>query len=115
MVNKIKKELTRVSARLSRLLMRASDHHWPANVLETLETKYNLLPRDLLRLWYIRRRMLSNKARTDSIFIYDWAKARDQNVSIRRFNDLSKYPDLLRYKGYIASNGEVKIEEIRTN
>ena len=115
MVNKIKKELTRVSTRLSRLLTRAGNHHWPANVLEILETKYNLLPRDLLRLWYIRRRMLSDKARTDSIFIYDWAKAYDQNISIRRFNDIYKYPELLRYKGSIASNGEVKIEEIRKN
>ena len=115
MVNKIKKELNRVSAQLSRLLIRNGDHHWPANVLEILETKYNLLPKDLLRLWFIRRRMFSSKLHTDSIFIYDWAKAYDQNISIRRFNDLYKYPELLRYKGYIASTGEVKIEEIRKN
>ena len=115
MVNKIKKELTRVSTRLSRLLIRNGGHHWPANVLETLERKYNLLPRDLLSLWYIRRKMLSSKARTDSIFIYDWAKAYDQNISIRRFKDINKYPELLRYKGFIASNGDVKIEEIRKN
>jgi hypothetical protein len=115
MVNKIKKELTRVSTRLSRLLVKNGKHHWPANVLETLETKYNLLPRDLLRLWYIRHRMLSNKARTESIIIYDWEKAYDQNISIRRFKDINKYPELLRYKGFIASNGEVKIEEIRKN
>ena len=115
MVSKIKKELNRVSVRLSRLLIRNGDHHWPANVLETLETKYKLLPKDLLRLWFIRHRELSVRPPTDSIFIYDWAKAYDQNVSIRRFNDICKYPELLRYKGYIASNGAVKIEEIRKN
>lgn len=115
MVNKIKKELTRVSSRLSRLLIRNGDHHWPANVLEILETKYNLLPSDLLHLWFIRRRMLSNKTRTDSIFIYDWAKAYDQHISIRKFKDINKYPELLRYKGQIASNGEVRIERIRNN
>ncbi len=115
MVSKIKKGLNRVSVRLSKLLIRTGDHHWPANVLEILETKYKLLPRDLRRLWYIRRKMFASKSRMDSIFIYDWAKAYDQNVSIRRFNDLYQYPELLRYKGYIASNGDVKIEEIRKN
>jgi len=59
--------------------------------------------------------MLSNQVRQDSIFIYDRAKAHDQKISIRRFGDLYKYPELLLYKGYIASNGEVKIEEISKN
>lgn len=115
MVSKIKKELNRVSVRLSRFLIRNGDHHWPAKVLDILETKYNLLPKDLLRLWFIRRREFSGKSPIDAIFIYDWAKAYDQNVSIRRFNDLYQYPELLRYKGRIARNGDVKIEEIRKN
>jgi len=115
MVNKLKKELNRVSARLSRLLMRNGGNHWPANVLEILETKYHLLPKDLLRLWYVRRRMFPSKSKMDFIFIYDWAKAYDLNVSIRRSNDLYKYPDLMLYKGYIYSNGEVSIEKISNN
>ncbi len=115
MVNKFKMGLTNISARLSRLLIKNGNHHWPANVLETLETKYHLLPKDLLRLWYIRRKVFSNKVKTDSIFIYDWAKAYDSNISVKRYNDLNKYPDLLRYKGRISHNGEVRIEEIRNN
>ena len=115
MVNKFKTELTRVSAQLYRLVLRNGDKHWPANVLNILETKYHLRPKELLRLWYIRRRILSNEVRQDSIFIYDWAKAHDQKISIRRFNDLYKYPELLLYKGHIASDGEVKIEEISKN
>lgn len=115
MVNKIKKELTRVSARLSRILTGTSNNHWPANVLEILETKYHLLPRDLLRLWYIRHRTFPGRFNMDSIFIYDWAKAYDLNISVRECNDLYKYPDLMRYKGYIRSNGEVSIEKIRNN
>ena len=115
MVNKFKTELTRVSAQLYRLVLRNGDKHWPANVLNILETKYNLRPKELLRLWYMRRRILSNKTRQDSIFIYDWAKARDEKISIRRFSDLYKYPELLLYKGHIATNGEVKIEAISKN
>ncbi len=115
MVNKFKTGLAKVSAKLSRILIKNGDYHWPANVLETLETKYHLLPKDLLRLWYIRRRVFSNKVETDSIFIYDWAKAYDSNISVKRYNDLNKYPALLRYKGRISRNGEVRIEEIRNN
>lgn len=115
MVNKFKTELTRVSAQLYSLVLRNGDRHWPANVLDILETKYHLRPKELLRLWYVRRRMLSNQVRQDSILIYDRAKAHDQKISIRRFGDLYKYPELLLYKGYIASNGEVKIEEISKN
>ena len=114
MVNKLKTGLTKVSTKLSRMLING-DPHWPANVLETLETKYHLLPWDLARLWYIRRKMLSNKVKTDSIFIYDWAKAYDDNISIKRYNDLNKHPDLLRYKGRILHDGKVRIEEIRNN
>ena len=107
--------LTKVSTRLSRILIKTGDYHWPANVLEALETKYQLLPKDLLRLWYIRCKMLSNKVKTDSIFIYDWIKAYDANISIKRYDDLNKHPDLLRYKGRILHDGKVRIEEIRNN
>lgn len=115
MVNKFKTELTKISAQLNRFLVRTGDKHWPTNVLNILETKYHLLPKDLLRLWYVRRRLISNKSKTDSIFIYDQARASNQNLSIREYNDLYKYPDLLLYKGYIFNNGEVSIEEIRKN
>ena len=115
MVNKFKTELTKISAQLNRFLARTGDKQWPANVLDILETKYHLLPRDLLRLWYVRRRLISNKSKTDSIFIYDQARASNQNLSIREYNDLYKYPELLLYKGYIFSSGEVSIEEIRKN
>ncbi len=115
MVNKFKMELTRFSAQLNRLVLRNGDKYWPENVLNILETRYHLRPKELLRLWYVRRRMLSNKTRQDSIFIFDRAKARDQKISIRRFDDLHKYPELMLYKGYIASNGDVKIEEINKN
>ncbi len=115
MVKKFKTELARISAKLPRLLIRNGNHHWPANVLETLETKYHLLPRDLRRLWYIRRKVLSGKVKTDSIFIYDRVKACDLNIPVKSYNDLNKYPDLLRYRGRISRSGEVRIEEIRNN
>jgi hypothetical protein len=114
MVNKFKAGLSKVS-RLSRIIIKNGNHRWPANVLETLETKYHLLPRDLLRLWYVRRKILSDKVGTDSIFIYDWAKACDSNISVKRYNDLNKHPDLLRYRGRIFNDGKVRIEEIRNN
>ncbi len=115
MVNKFKTELTKISAQLNRFLARTGDKQWPANVLNILETKYHLLPKDLLRLWYVRRRLISKKSKTDSIFIYDQARASNQHLSIREYNDLYKYPDLLLYKGYIFNSGEVSIEEIRKN
>ncbi len=115
MVNKFKAELTKISAQLNRFLARTGNKQWPANVLDMLETKYHLLPKDLLRLWYIRHRIITSKFNAYSIFIYDWVKAYDLNVSIKEYNDLYKYPDLLLYKGYIFSSGEVSIEEIRKN
>ena len=115
MVKTFKTGLIKVSSRLHRFLGSDNDRHWPARVLETLEAKYHLLPRDLLRLWYVRRRTVSDKLKTESIFIYDWASAYKRNLSIREYNDLHKHPDLLLYKGHILSNGEVRIERIRNN
>jgi len=115
MVKKFTTGLTKVSAQLYRLVGRRDDKQWPVNVLDILERKYHLLPGDLLRLWYIRRKIISKKVNTYSIFIYDWKKAYDLNLSIKKYNDLYKHPDLLLYKGYIFGNGEVNIEPIRVN
>ena len=115
MVKKFTTGLTKVSAQLHRFMGRRDNKQWPANVLDILERKYHLLPRDLLRLWYIQHKIMSKKVNTYSIFIYDWKKAYDLNLSIKEYNDLSKHPDLLLYKGHIFSNGEVNIEQIRAN
>ena len=45
--------------------------HWPSNVLDALETKYHLLPEEMLRLWYVRERFADGKYGKESLLIYD--------------------------------------------
>ncbi len=87
--------------------------NWPVHVLDTLEAKYRLLPEDMLRLWYIRRRVLNGKYPVDSLFIYDWARACEKNISVRDRKDLYRNSDLLLYKGNIFGNGSIYVERVR--
>jgi hypothetical protein len=91
-----------------------NDHkHWPAKVLDILETKYHLLPKDLLRLWYVQRRIFAGKLNLDYIYIYDWVTSQEQNIPISNYHDLSKNYKLILFKGNISQDGSVYLEKVR--
>lgn len=87
------------------------DKHWPAKVLDILEVKYHLLPKDILRLWYVQRRISAGTLNIDSIYIYDRAMSREQNIPISDYRDLSKNYKLLLFKGNIFQDGSVHLEK----
>ena len=89
-----------------------SNRHWPAYVLTTLETKYKLLPKEMLRLWYIRRRISTGKHPVDSLLIYDWARANEKRISVRSSRDLYNNSDLLLFKGNIFGDGSIRLERV---
>ena len=72
------------------------DKHWPAKVLDILETKYHLLPKDILRLWYVQRRISAGTLNIDSIYIYDRAMSRKQNIPISVIQKKSNLPKRLK-------------------
>ncbi len=112
MWNKTKLMLSKVSGLLktNNLL---NNKRWPAYVLSTLEEKYHLTPKEMLRIWYIRRRISNGKYPIDSLFIYDWVKAREKKISVISIGDLYNNSDLLLFKGKIFGDGSIHLERIR--
>ena len=88
------------------------DRHWPANVLDTLETKYQLSPEEMLRLWYVRRRISNGKHPVHSLIIYDWVRASERSISARSTGALYNNSDLLLFKGNIFEDGSVHLERV---
>lgn len=115
MVQKYKILLDKMYTRLHVILGENGDKHWPAKVLDVLETKYHLLPKDLLRLRYVLRRRSFGRSNIYSIFIYDSASAYERKISIRNYHDLYEYPDLLLYKGDILNDGAVHLAKVRNS
>lgn len=85
--------------------------HWPAKVLDTLETKYHLLPKDLLRLWYLRRSLSDGRVSMDYIYIYDRMMSQEQDIPVRAYHDLVRNHRLLLFKGTIFPDGSVHLEK----
>ena len=110
---KYKTLLTRAFIPLKRLIGEDGDKHWPAKVLDILETKYHLLPKDLLRLWYIQRGIFVGKLNMNYIYIYDWVTSQKQNLLISDYHDLSKNYELILFRGSILQDGSVYLEKVR--
>ena len=89
------------------------DKHWPAKVLDALETKYHLLPKDLLHLWYVQRKISAGKLNMDYIYIYDRLRSQEQNTLVSNYHDLSKNYELILFKGAIFQDGSVYLERVR--
>lgn len=58
------------------------EKHWLAEMLDTLETKYHLLPKYIRRLWYLQRRIATGNLNTDYIYTYDWVMSREQYIPV---------------------------------
>ena len=104
--------LTKAFIPLKSYLGENGDKHWPVKVLDALETKYHLLPKDLLQLWYIQRRISAGKLNMDCIYIYDRARSQEQNIPISNYHDLSKNYELILFKGNIFQDGSVYLEKV---
>jgi len=111
MTNKLKVPLNKISG-LFGLNGVFRQRRWPLRVLDTLESKYHLRPEDMLRLWYVRRQLVSGKLRQDSIFIFDWVKARERHISFRKERDLYNNPDLILFKGNVFRDGTVHVRSV---
>ena len=105
--------LTKVFTPLKRYIGENGHKHWPAKVLDILETKYHLLPKDLLRLWYVQRRIFAGKLNMDCIYIYDWMTSQEKNTPISNYHDLSKNHKLILFTGNIFQDGSVYLKKTR--
>jgi hypothetical protein len=105
--------LTKAFTPLKRYIGENGDKHWPAKVLDILETKYHLLPKDLLRTWYVKRRIPAGKLNMCCIYIYDWVTSQEQNIPISNYHDLSKNYKLVLFEGNIFQDGSVYLEKVR--
>ena len=105
--------LTKALTPLKRYMGENGHKHWPAKVLDILETKYHLLPKDLLRLWYVQRKIFAGKLNMDYIYIYDLVTSQELNIPINNYHDLSKNYKLILFKGNIFQDGSVYLEKVR--
>ena len=112
MRNKSKILLRKVSS-LLKINDLFDDRHWPAYVLNTLETEYQLSPKEMLRLWYIRRRISNGKPPVDSLLIYDWVRASEKRILVRSSRDLYSNSDLLLFKGNIFGDESVHLKRVK--
>lgn len=87
-----------------------AEKHWPARVLDTLETKYRLLPKDMRRLGYLQRSISAGNLNTDYIYIYDRMLSQEQNTPISAYRDLSQNYRLLLFKGNVFPDGSIHLE-----
>ena len=88
------------------------EKQWPARVLDALETKYHLLPKDMLRLWYLQRSISAGNLNTDYIYIYDRVMSQEQKIAISAYRDLSQNYRLLLFKGNVFPDGSVHLEKL---
>jgi len=109
MNNRPKTMIKRVTSLLKRNNL-FGNKHWPAYVLSALEKKYQLSPKEMLRLWYIRQRISNGKHPVDSLLIYDWAKANEKRIPVRSIRDLYNNSELLLFKGNIFGDGSIRLE-----
>ncbi len=85
---------------------------WPSRVLDALETRYHLRPEEMLRLWYVRERVVGGKYGKESLLIYDRVQANEKKVSIRDSSDLHTNSDLLLFTGNLFWDGSVILEKV---
>ena len=73
----------------------------PGSVLDYLEKRYQLLPRDMLTLKAVHKMVDGKSLRKDYIRIYDQRAVDNQGIRITTYKDLDKHTDLILYDGYI--------------
>jgi len=87
----------------------------PANVLAYLEKKYHLLPQDMLNLRLVKCKGTLGRLPAQFVRIYNQVEAYNNGLNIKKYNDLTKYPDIALYDGYIIPNGPVHLKSMKNN
>jgi len=82
----------------------------PGSVLDYLEKRYQLLPKDMLTLKAVHRVVAGKSLRKDYIRIYDQKTVDSRGIKIGTYNDLDKHSDLILYDGYIMDKYIVHLD-----
>ena len=84
-------------------------------LLDYLENKYQLLPRDMLSLRTVSSKGSLGHLTAYFIRVYDQETASRNGIYIKTYNDLDKGPSLILYSGYILENDFVFITKCDIN
>ena len=84
-------------------------------LLEYLESKYQLLPRDMLSLRAITSHGSLGNLTACFIRVYDQETASRNGICIKTYDDLDKQPNLILFNGYILENDFVFITKCDIN
>ena len=87
----------------------------PRRLLDYLERKFLLLPKDMLPLRYVECKRFLGTLPARSIRIYDQRTAENDGVKIKAYDDLDKHSELMLYKGYILNNDIIYLTEQNTS
>jgi len=86
-----------------------------AKLLDYLESKYQLLPQDMLSLRVVKSKGSLVNQTAYYIRVYDQDKSARNGAYIKTYNDLDRRPNLILYNGYILENDFVYITKCDTN
>ena len=84
-------------------------------LLDYLESKYQLLPQDMLSLRTVNSKGSLGNLTAYFIRVYDQETASRNGIYIKTYYDLDKRPNLILYKGYILENDFVYITKCDIN
>ena len=94
MVDKVKSILNKAS-KLTERYRRFTDRRWPVGLLSDMEEYYHLQLQDVRRLLHHRRKVAKGN---ESLFVYDWPRARNGKTSIKSIEDIRKESDMVIFK-----------------
>ena len=78
-------------------------------LLDYLEHKYQLLPKDMLSLRVVKSKGSLGNQTVYYIRVYDQDESARNGINIKTYNDLDRRPNLILYDGYILENNCVYI------
>jgi len=84
-------------------------------MLDYLERKFLLLPKDMLPLRYVECKQFLGTLPARSIRIYDQTAVENNGFEIKTYEDLDKHSELMLYKGYILNNDIIYLAEQNTS
>jgi len=84
-------------------------------LLNYLEHKYQLLPRDMLSLRAVNSKGLLGNLPACFIRVYDQETSSRNGIYIKTYNDLDKRSNLILYSGYILENEFIYITKCDTD
>lgn len=86
-----------------------------AKLLDYLESKYQLLPRDMLSLRAVKSKGSLGNLPVYFIRVYDREASARNGIHVKTYHDLDKKPALILYSGYILENDSVYVTKYDTD